>query len=953
MAKIPGTAVASPLVPIDSSSTTPTHSARYGKGGLRGVATIAALDDIPTTYREHGMLVFVETLGAYYQCGPGPVFSFGAAPFVPGPSADTIYPNTSSGLAAVGEGEYFYVATSEGLKLYRDVAGAAAFVGDFPSLATLSAEVAAAAASVVAAGEAQGLAEDARDEATEQAGIATTQAGIATNQAGIATTQAGESANQAGIASGHATQSGIFRDQARAAADATAPQRFFDTYADALAAINTIPDDAVVEVFEDENQDGYRTRYLKEPGNLVLKVRFEADTIRTDLGSGDPGKGAQLVANSIVKRDTIAQMQSMIGLVPGQRISVGGYSDVGDFGGGEFYYDASSTATVDGVLVFPATGMGGGGRLIRILSGLLSTAMFGARGDGVTNDAAPLQSALNYIAQTGQTLDFLDRNYLTNQALTLQNGQFYKLHGSKATVTTTAAALFVNQGASFHASGIKFTGPTGFIDYSNAPSQVEVEFEISGCGVTGFGGTAVRCVGSQTHLNKFTKFVINKCTFDGNRYDLFINAYALENVFVQKNLFINGGPESLNFQGNVDRGTRYLFDGNIFFNYLNNLGGSDADGHFIRCYGLRAVISNNIFDTLNVAVGTLGGDTEALRPLCNEVIISNNLFRNAGMAEAVVALKGCRDSLVIGNQFRCTDEYNAESIARGFYTVAVLTDANTKIIGNVFDNFNGAVVDTQDGDTDAGTITIENNILIDCLCTNYSGSQVFRLTSINTRFVVRGNVIKSREAVDKFPKNIFRLVGGTREYIIENNVFRCTNNIYDNAANAIVYAKGNNYEQCQRIIGVGTLLKFFSINDTFIHDAGPSFTNMFGSNSVGVRDFLVQDMTIDWGAPADQRYLGIQPIQDCVGLAAGDFQFRDSAGTAVATHKFQVYFRRSSGTTTIDSTFENNFQAIGTPTLTVLAPFISSNFLAFRRPNGATAGTSVQGTFSLKAKGVV
>lgn len=297
MAKIPGTAVASPLVPIDSSSTTPTHSARYGKGGLRGVATIAALDDIPASHREHGMLVFVEALGAYYQCGPGPVFSFGAAPFVPGPSADTIYPNTSSGLAAVGEGEYFYVATSEGLKLYRDVAGAASFVGDFPSLATLSAEVAAAAASVVAAGEAQGLAESARNEATEQAGIATTQAVIATNQAGIATTQAGEAANQAGVASGHATQSGIFRDQARAAADATAPQRFFDTYADALAAISTIPDDAVVEVFEDENQDDHRTRYLKEPGNLVLKVRFEADTILTDLADPAPGNGADRVVN--------------------------------------------------------------------------------------------------------------------------------------------------------------------------------------------------------------------------------------------------------------------------------------------------------------------------------------------------------------------------------------------------------------------------------------------------------------------------------------------------------------------------------------------------------------------------------------------------------------------------------------------------------------------------------
>ncbi|HBG30700.1 MAG TPA: hypothetical protein DDW98_08745, partial [Gammaproteobacteria bacterium] len=287
MAKIPGTAVASGIVPSDDRSALPTHYAEYGKGGLRRVATIAALNNIPVERREYGMLVFVDAVESFYQVGPAPAYAFGAAPFVPGPGTDTIYASTSAGLAAVSEGEYFYVADADGLHLYRDVAGAATAIGDFPTTAVLAAQVSAAQtaandadAAKTAAETAQGLAEAAQE-------------GAAVSEA-AASSSATAAASSATTASGHATQAGVYRDQARAAADASSPQYFFDTYAAAEAALSSIPDDAVVEVWEDETHSDYRTRYLKEPGNLVFKVQFESDSLKTDLQTTGSDKGADI-----------------------------------------------------------------------------------------------------------------------------------------------------------------------------------------------------------------------------------------------------------------------------------------------------------------------------------------------------------------------------------------------------------------------------------------------------------------------------------------------------------------------------------------------------------------------------------------------------------------------------------------------------------------------------------
>lgn len=250
MAKISGTAVAFPVVESDDRSTRPTHEAIRGKGGLRTVTSIAQRDAIPMERREAGMIVKVSAGGSIvsYELGQDLV-SWTVESIAPGGAG--IYPSTTAGLAAVSEGEYFFVPEATGLKLYRDLSGVATPVGDYPLFNQLSSQATAAAASASASAES---------------------------------------------AETSAEAAALYSDQARAAADATSPTKFYDTKAIADAAIASIAANEVVQVWTDETQGGYRATYRKESGVLVLKTVFQGDAIRTDLASTAAGKGAGLVA---------------------------------------------------------------------------------------------------------------------------------------------------------------------------------------------------------------------------------------------------------------------------------------------------------------------------------------------------------------------------------------------------------------------------------------------------------------------------------------------------------------------------------------------------------------------------------------------------------------------------------------------------------------------------------
>lgn len=80
--------------------------------------------------------------------------------------------------------------------------------------------------------------------------------------------QAAESAEDDAAIANHAKNAAI------AASEASGDVLFFDTYADAYAALNDLDEGQVVRVFEDENHGEDQTFYRVESGDLVFKYSF-------------------------------------------------------------------------------------------------------------------------------------------------------------------------------------------------------------------------------------------------------------------------------------------------------------------------------------------------------------------------------------------------------------------------------------------------------------------------------------------------------------------------------------------------------------------------------------------------------------------------------------------------------------------------------------------------------
>lgn len=79
-----------------------------------------------------------------------------------------------------------------------------------------------------------------------------------------------------------------YMTEAKAAADATSPAKFYDTYAQALAA--AAGERKLIEVSRDETRSGSRTRYWAEAGTLSFIVNL--DQLRLDLAT--PAGGAMI-----------------------------------------------------------------------------------------------------------------------------------------------------------------------------------------------------------------------------------------------------------------------------------------------------------------------------------------------------------------------------------------------------------------------------------------------------------------------------------------------------------------------------------------------------------------------------------------------------------------------------------------------------------------------------------
>ena len=152
-------------------------------------------------------------------------------------------------------------------------------------------------------------------------------------------------------------------------------------------------------------------------GNITFGTGTEQKTIasKEDLAApsgsalvGYDGGTAQDVLDSAKPMQSYTALRAYTGRATSVRITTPGIH-------GHFYYDAGDTTTEDngGTVIVDASGR----RWKRLFSGSVSVKWFGAKGDGVTNDATTIKSAIMYGNEDGQKLVFPSGAYLINTLL--------------------------------------------------------------------------------------------------------------------------------------------------------------------------------------------------------------------------------------------------------------------------------------------------------------------------------------------------------------------------------------------------------------------------------------------------------------------------------------------------------------------------------------------------------
>ena len=190
---------------------------------------------------------------------------------------------------------------------------------------------------------------------------------------------------------------------------------------------------------------------------------YDTDLKRDFLWDGVnwvPGNGNN--PTNVVQVSTISALRAITstGLFNnGQIFDVSGYYSNGDGGGGFFWYDSSDVTSVDngGTLIVSNSG---GNRYKRIIDSELNLKMFGATGDGVTDDTTSINNAISFwLAQSNVGSIFFQKGiYLVTAPIVV-----------KPNKTITDAWQITSHGATIKASTSSFVGANVFV-LSNSPN---------------------------------------------------------------------------------------------------------------------------------------------------------------------------------------------------------------------------------------------------------------------------------------------------------------------------------------------------------------------------------------------------------------------------------------------------------------------------------------------------
>jgi hypothetical protein len=337
-----------------------------------------------------------------------------------------------------------------------------------------------------------------------------------------------------------------------------------------------------------------------------------------------------------------------------------------------------------------------------INSSIFNVLDYGAVGDGVADDTAAVQAAINAavasVSAGGATVYFPRGNYnCTN--LTLANKSGLHLTGDASTVYSCikiSGKITCNNTTDFRCNNLKFVGANFNFStrlFSASPTAGNLLFEmvdscanwsVQDCNFAGFANVFQAKSGGATGSYVIR---INNNYFEANtislRLDLTLHWDVTGNTFAedyQSNLYITSGSE-LRYSGNKhENGINAMSGNNVYIDYTNQQV-SDiviTENTFHQFYGIE----------INDAV---------------RVTVSNNSSR-IQLSSFAVEINGASDSIIVdGNNF---NGYTGS--ANSTYGVSISNTANNiNICGNNLVNFEKCVYSA----IASGVILISDNFL--------------------------------------------------------------------------------------------------------------------------------------------------------------------------------------------------------------------------------------------------
>lgn len=161
------------------------------------------------------------------------------------------------------------------------------------------------------------------------------------------------------------------------------------------------------------------------PGQPVTLAQVLAADSGAVLSTLAGAAGASLVGGGGRVVSSIAALRALDKTQPAKHAFVTGYYAQGDGGGGAYWYDSTDTTSADnGGTTIVATD---GGRWKLAQTRSISVKQFGAKGDGIAQDAPKIQAAMDWVGLylLGGGVFFPPGIYLVNQTLTAATDGIY------------------------------------------------------------------------------------------------------------------------------------------------------------------------------------------------------------------------------------------------------------------------------------------------------------------------------------------------------------------------------------------------------------------------------------------------------------------------------------------------------------------------------------------------